>query len=170
MMVHGWLPCFIYVFNYIICMLTWLDLMLLFLWYTCLRLNEHVLVVGMVLLNVHKGFKWKSILIEMSVSLAWFKTLCAYDLILSTSGVVTSFSPFPQHFRSQSSNALWDDFEFLNYPSGYVLTFGGRCQYRAYEVVLVLSILYSFPFNLSMDCIAYMLLFYIDAWVMPNLL
>ena len=48
-----------YVFNYMICMLTWLVLMLLVLWCTCLWLNEYVLLIGMVFLYVHKGFQSK---------------------------------------------------------------------------------------------------------------
>ena len=48
-----------YVFNYMTCIVTWLDLMLLLLWCTCVWLNEHVLLVSMVLLNVYKGFWWK---------------------------------------------------------------------------------------------------------------
>lgn len=40
-------------------MLTTLDLVLLVLWCTCFVFNEYVLLIGMVLLNVHKAFQSK---------------------------------------------------------------------------------------------------------------
>ena len=66
---------------------------------TCLCLNEHVILVGMVLSNVQKGFKWKGHTYEMSLFLTCYHSMCAYGLILSTNGVLTPFLSFPQHFR-----------------------------------------------------------------------
>ena len=65
-------------------------------------------------------FKVNCILNEMSL-LECFHDMCAYDLILSTSGVLTPFLPFPQHFRFRLSKDFWrrhvTRIGFLNHPS-----------------------------------------------------
>ena len=74
-------------------------------YYSCLLLvwlNEHALFVGMFLFNVHKGFMCINVLF-----LSIFSNVSAYGLILSTSGVLTPFLPFPYYFRF----GHWSDFE-----------------------------------------------------------
>ena len=110
-----------YVSNYVICMLKLLHLVLLVLWCTCFGVNKCVLLIGMVFLNVHKGFRSKLQTLMECPFFRMFHGMCAYSLILSTSGVLTPFHPFPHHFRFQSLKGfwrrLWKRLWILNYPS-----------------------------------------------------
>ena len=84
--------------------LSWLcivGLVMYMLW-----LKEYVLLIGMVLLNVHKGFQSKLHSLLKCPFLAWFDIICEYGLILSTSFVLTSFIPFPKHFKFWSVKML----------------------------------------------------------------
>ena len=111
-----------YVFNYMICMidLTLLDLNLLFFGCTCQWKNEHVLLVGMVLLKVHKGFSMKSTFFMMSLFFNMISYMCAYGLILGKSGVLTPFLPFPHYFRFRSLKGFlrwhWRRHGYLDHP------------------------------------------------------
>ena len=94
-----------------ICMIILLDLVLFVLWCTCFGLNGCAYLIGMVVLNVHKvNFFMKGPL------LACFHDICAYGLILSTSGVLTPFILFPQHFRFRSLQGFWGRSPFSMFP------------------------------------------------------
>ena len=85
--------------------MTWLVLMLLALWYTCLWLKEHALLIGIVFLNVHKIKN--AYFMKCPFFLPCFHCMCAYGLILSTTCVLTPFLPFLQHFRFWSLKCFW---------------------------------------------------------------
>ena len=65
-------------------------------WFT---FNEHVLLLGMACLTIHKAFKKVKLhgLTKCSF-LEWFYLICAYGLIHSTSGILTPFLPFSLKF------------------------------------------------------------------------
>ena len=117
---------------------------------TCLWLKEYVFFITMVFLKVHKVFNVNCIPLWNVSSLSMTQDMCAYDLMFSTTDVLNKFLPIPQHFRFSSLKVLWDDFkevlEFLMIQVGYVLTFRVKCQYQAYEVVLLLRFICSLLF------------------------
>ena len=110
-----------YVSYYVICMLTWLDLVLLVLWCTFFGPNECVLLIGIVLSNVHKTFQSKMHNLMKCPFLACFHDMYAYGPILTTNAILTLFFPFPQHFRFRSLKGFWRQLRrrlvILNHPS-----------------------------------------------------
>ena len=97
-------------------------------------------------------FNEKCIFIECTFFLAWFQSMYAYGLILSTSGVLIPFHIFPQYFRFWSLKFFWirleEDLDIVIIQVGYVLTLRGRCHYLANGVVLSLRLLCFFLFHL----------------------
>ena len=78
-----------YVSTYMVWMVDLSRLDVIILWWTCLWLNEYAILIGMVLLNVHKGFKWKMYTVwNAPFFLACFSCMCAYGLILSKNDVL----------------------------------------------------------------------------------
>ena len=69
-----------YVFDYMICMLTWLDLMLLFLWCTCLWPNDMSYWLIWSCWKCIKVFNKKCVLIEMFPFLSMIsKNVCIWS-------------------------------------------------------------------------------------------
>ena len=133
------------------------DLALFALWCTCFLLNEYVLTIGMVFLIVHMSFQSKLHTSMNFPFLAWFHDMCAYGLIISTSGVLTPLTQFFPNIlgsgRWRDLRRFWRRLRILNHPSWEVLTFRGQSHYQDYEVVLILILLCSFLFSWALNIV-----------------
>ena len=108
-------------------------------------LDEYVLLICMVFLNGHKGFQSKMHTLMKCILFARFYDMCAYGLILSTSGVLTPYSSiFPNILGSYNWRAfkttLNEDLELSLVQVGTNLTFRGQCHYQPFDVVLVIRL------------------------------
>ena len=70
--------------------------------------------------------------------LACLHDMCAYGLILSTSGALIPFLPFPQHFKFRSLKGFWrrleeEDLDFL------IIQVGRSSLYEGYANIDVTS-------------------------------
>ena len=167
-------------------------------WYSCLTMYSFILYVCWLdfmcwsfdvhdydLMNIFywlvwswwmciKVFKEKCILYEMFLFLAYFQSMCAYGLILSTNGVLTLFFPFPQHFKFRSLKGfwrwLWRRLGILVLPSWVGPHYSRATPILSYEVVLVLRLIF-LSFDLSTKhYMTYMCFYCIDELAKPNLI
>ena len=122
--------------------LPWLCVLLCDMHVDLTRISIVGLFMYMLLTFMHKAFISKLHTLMKCPLLAWFYGVCSYGIILSTSGVLTPFSPFPQHFRFWSLEGFWDDFEgrlgILINQSWVGPHFPRAMPISSYEVVLVL--------------------------------
>ena len=98
-----------YVSTCIVGMFDWARLDVVVLWWACLWLNKCEIFICMVLLNRHEGFKWKMHTCWSVLLLACLISICAYGLILSTSGVLPLSLPFPNILGSDRWSIIRDD-------------------------------------------------------------
>ena len=139
-------------------MLIWLDLSIVGLVMCMLWLNEYVLLIGMVFLNRHKAFQSNLHILMNFPFLAWFHDMCAYDLILSRSGVLTIFSPI---FPNILGSGRWRDFETTFkediHPSWVGPYFPRAMPLSSLWCCSSFTTSMFFPFHLSTkDCLSYM--------------